>query len=830
MKCTEKKRLGPSTRLDAAALIAQAPKLAAAPYRASGLVRWRIAVVPSGAGRPDKVGAKRQNFCDQRRRSGTSGRPFGVLFLVKLLCAPARARIAVRDAMMHLETRRDGPSEVLAGLVERVTYHNAENGFCVLRAKARGHRDIVTVVGHAAAIAAGEWITASGEWVNDRTHGQQFKARFLRASPPTSAEGIEKYLASGMIRGVGPAYAKKLVGAFGDKVFDIIEASPHRLREVEGIGPVRAASILAAWAEQKAVREIMVFLHSHGVGTARAVRIFKTYGAEAIQVMTENPYRLARDIRGIGFKTADAIAMKLGVEKTAMVRVRAGISYALAEAMDEGHCGLPVAELVPLAERLLEVTPDLIRTALDLELQDGAVIADRIGETDSVFLAGLHGAERAVAERLLTLANGTLPWPWIDPDKALPWVEQRTGLTLADSQQAAVRLALLAKVLVITGGPGVGKTTIINAILRILAAKAVRLLLCAPTGRAAKRMSESTGLEAKTIHRLLEVDPRGGGFRRGPDHPLDCDLLVIDETSMVDILLMNALLRAVPDRAALLVVGDVDQLPSVGPGQVLADVIASGAVPVVRLTEVFRQAAKSRIIVNAHRINQGQLPDLDRPEEETDFYYVPADDPETAVARVIELVKTRIPQRFGFDPIRDIQVLCPMNRGGVGARSLNIELQAALNPAGDRKVQRFGWTFAPGDKVMQIENDYDKEVYNGDIGYVDQVDPEAGEVTASFDGRTVAYGFGELDMLVPAYAATIHKSQGSEYAAIVIPLLTQHYPMLQRNLLYTGVTRGKRLAVLIGQKKAIAIAVRNVAGRRRWSKLKEWLGSGQQRG
>jgi len=713
--------------------------------------------------------------------------------------------------------------EVLAGLVERVTYHNAENGFCVLRAKARGHRDTVTVVGHAAAIAAGEWITASGEWVNDRTHGQQFKARFLRTSPPTSTGGIEKYLASGMIRGVGPVYAKKLVGAFGEKVFDIIEASPHRLREVEGIGPVRAAGILAAWAEQKAVREIMVFLHSHGVGTARAVRIFKTYGGDAVRVMTENPYRLARDIRGIGFKTADAIAMKLGIEKTAVVRVRAGISFALAEAMDEGHCGLPVAELVPLAERLLEVTQDLIRTALDLELQDGAVIADRIGETDCVFLAGLHGAERAVAERLLTLANETLPWPRIDPDKALPWVEQRTGMTLADSQQAAVGLALLAKVMVITGGPGVGKTTIVNAILRILATKAVRLLLCAPTGRAAKRMSEATGREACTIHRLLEVDPKTGGFRRGPDHPLDCDLLVIDESSMVDILLMHALLRAVPDRAALLIVGDVDQLPSVGPGQVLADVIASGAVPVVRLTEVFRQAAKSRIIVNAHRINQGEMPDLGRPEAESDFYYVPADDPETAVARIIDLVKTRIPQRFGFDPVRDIQVLCPMNRGGVGARSLNIELQAALNPAGERKVQRFGWTFAPGDKVMQIENDYDKAVYNGDIGYIEQVDPEAGEVTASFDGRAIAYDFGELDMLVPAYAATIHKSQGSEYPAIVMPLLTQHYPMLQRNLLYTGVTRGKRLVVLVGQKKAIAIAVRNVAGRRRWSKLRDWL-------
>ena len=555
--------------------------------------------------------------------------------------------------------------EILAGLVERVTYHNVENGFCVLRAKARGHRDIVTVVGHAAVIAAGEWITASGDWVNDRTHGQQFKARFLRTSPPTSADGIEKYLASGMIRGVGPVYAKKLVSAFGDKVFDIIEAAPDQLREVEGIGRVRAASILAAWAEQKAVREIMVFLHSHGVGTARAVRIFKTYGSDAIQVMTENPYRLARDIRGIGFKTADAMAMKLGVEKTAMTRVRAGISYALAEAMDEGHCGFPVAELLPLAERLLEVAPDLIRTALDLELQVGAVVADRIGEIDCVFLAGLHGAERAVAERLLALTNGTLPWPWIDPDKALPWVEQRTGLTLADSQQAAVRLALLAKVMVITGGPGVGKTTIVNSILRILAAKGVRLLLCAPTGRAAKRMSEATGRDACTIHRLLEVDPKTGGFRRGPDHPLDCDLLVIDETSMVDILLMHALLRAVPDRAALLVVGDVDQLPSVGPGQALADMIASGAVPVVRLTEVFRQAAKSRIIVNAHRINQGQMPDLNRPEEESDFYYVPADDPETAVARIVDLVKTRIPQRFGFDPVRDIQVLCPMNRGAL---------------------------------------------------------------------------------------------------------------------------------------------------------------------
>ena len=713
--------------------------------------------------------------------------------------------------------------EVLAGLVERVTFHNPENGFCVLRTKARGHRDLVTIVGHAAMVSPGEWITASGEWNNDRTHGQQFKARFLRISAPSSVEGIEKYLGSGMIRGIGPVYAHKLVRAFGEKVFDIIEAEPERLREVTGIGRVRAKRITDAWAEQKVVREIMVFLHSHGVGTARAVRIFKTYGADAVEVMTENPYRLARDIRGIGFRTADAIAMKLGIEKTAMVRVRAGIGYALTEAMDEGHCGLPVEELGPLAARLLEVPDDLIRAALGLELAEGTVVADTVADTPCVFLGGLYRAEREIAGRLSIIAAGELPWPDIDVEKALPWVERKTGLVLAPGQADAVRLALTSTATVITGGPGVGKTTIVNSILRILAAKDVDLLLCAPTGRAAKRMSEATGLGAKTIHRLLEVDPRNGGFRRGADNPLDCGLLVVDETSMVDVMLMRALLAAVPDGAALLIVGDVDQLPSVGPGQVLADVIASGAVPVVRLTEVFRQAAQSRIVITAHGINRGAIPDLSRPEGDSDFYFVPAEDPETAAARIVELVKTRIPQRFGFDAMQDIQVLCPMNRGGAGARSLNIELQAALNPAGERKVERFGWTFAPGDKVMQIENDYDKEIYNGDIGLVADVDPEAGELTARFEGRDLVYGFGELDTLVPAYAATVHKSQGSEYPAVVIPVLTQHYAMLRRNLLYTGVTRGKRLVVLVGQKKAVAIAVRNASGRGRWSKLDEWL-------
>ena len=584
----------------------------------------------------------------------------------------------------------------------------------------------------------------------------------IEAKPPLVT------VASGMIRGIGPVYARKLVRAFGEKVFDVIEAEPEQLREVAGIGRVRAKRITDAWAEQKVVREIMVFLHSHGVGTARAVRIFRTYGADAVEVMTENPYRLARDIRGIGFRTADAIAMKLGIEKTAMIRVRAGIGYALSEAMDEGHCGLPVDVLGPLAARLLEVPDDLIRTALDLELAEGTVVADTVENTPCVFLGGLHRAERAIAERLLRIAAGKLPWPDVDPNRALPWAERKTGLTLAPSQADAVRVALASKVSVITGGPGVGKTTIVNTILRILSAKGVDVLLCAPTGRAAKRMSEATGLEAKTIHRLLEVDPRNGGFRRDADNPLRCGLLVVDETSMVDVLLMRALLAAVPDGAALMIVGDVDQLPSVGPGQVLADIIASGAVPVARLTEVFRQAARSRIVTTAHGINRGAIPDLSRPEGDSDFYFVPAEDPETAAARIVELVKTRIPKRFGFDAMRDIQVLCPMNRGAAGARSLNIELQAALNPAGERKVERFDWTFAPGDKVMQIENDYDKEVYNGDIGLVADVDPEAGELTARFEGRDLVYGFGELDTLVPAYAATIHKSQGSEYLLLSV--------------------------------------------------------------
>ena len=723
----------------------------------------------------------------------------------------------------------DAPtSEALAGLVERVTFHNPENGFCVLRVKARGQKDLITVVAHAAMIAAGEFVQLTGAWINDRTHGLQFRATFLKASPPTTLEGIERYLGSGMIPGIGAVYAKRLVRGFGEAVFDLIEQQPDRLREVAGIGPKRAARIVAGWAEQKVIREIMLFLHANGVGTSRAVRIYKTYGTAAVQVISENPYRLARDIRGIGFRTADQIASKLGIEKTAMIRVRAGISYALSEAMDDGHCGLPADELASQTETLIEVPAALIETALALELEAGDVVADTLEGNRCIFLAGLYRAEREIAERLRILAAGGTPWPRIDADKAIPWVEGKTGLVLADSQKQAVRMALASKALVITGGPGVGKTTLLSSILKVLMAKRTAVALCAPTGRAAKRLSESTGLEAKTIHRLLETDPAKGGFRRDESNPLSCELLVVDEASMVDVLLMRALLRALPDQSALLVVGDVDQLPSVGPGQVLADIIGSAAVPVVRLTEVFRQAAESRVIINAHRINRGQMPELDQTGPGSDFYFVDAADPEDGVQKILTIVRDRIPKAFGLDAVRDIQVLCPMNRGGLGARSLNVELQKALNPPGEERVERFGWTFCPGDKVMQVENDYDREVYNGDLGIISRLDMEESELHVTFDGRDVTYGFGELDELVLAYATTIHKSQGSEYPAVVIPVTTQHYTMLARNLLYTGVTRGKRLVVLVGQRKALAIAVRNQGARRRWSKLREWLAGSAQ--
>ena len=716
--------------------------------------------------------------------------------------------------------------EPLSGLVERVTFHSSETGFCVLRVKVRGHRDLVTVLGSAADIHTGEYVQASGRWERHREHGMQFRALFLQVTAPTSLEGIERYLGSGMIKGIGPHFAKRLVKTFGEAVFDVIEKTPERLREVEGIGQVRLRRITAGWADQKAIREIMVFLQSHGIGTSRSVRIFKTYGADAIPLVKENPYRLARDIRGIGFKTADQLAQRLGIPKNSMLRARAGISYALMEAVADGHCALPEENLLTLAQELLEIGRGTLAEALALEAAESGVVIDHIGDTSCVFLPHLRKAEDVVASIIRRLRVGTPPWSLIDPVKALPWVETQLGVTLAPGQREAVRLALSSKVLVITGGPGVGKTTIIRSILHILRAKGVKPLLAAPTGRAAKRLGESTGLEAKTIHRLLEFDPKEGGFLRGNDLPLDCDLLVLDEASMVDVPLMAAVLKALPVQAALLVVGDVDQLPSVGPGQVLADLIGCGVVPVARLTEIFRQAAASQIIVNAHRVNRGAMPELATPTGNlSDFIFVEAADPEDAAAKVVKVVSERIPARFGFNAIRDVQVLCPMNRGGAGARSLNLDLQTALNPQRQDQpvVERFGFTYRVGDKVMQIQNDYEKDAFNGDIGFVAAIDTDEAEVLIDFDGRQIVYEFGELDEVTLAYATTIHKSQGSEYPAVVIPVLTQHYPMLQRNLLYTGITRGVRLVILIGQKSAVGIAVRGVRERRRWSKLRELL-------
>lgn len=708
----------------------------------------------------------------------------------------------------------------LKGSVERVTYHNEENGFCVLRVQVRGQKDLLTVTGSAASISPGEFIDCEGVWFNDKTYGMQFKSTTLKVVQPSTLEGMEKYLGSGMIKGIGPHFAKKLVAAFGEHVFDVIEHAPERMTALPGIGKVRAERVVAAWGEQRVIREIMVFLQSYGVGTSRAVRIYRTYGTDAIAKVSENPYRLALDIHGIGFKTADQIALKLGIPKDSLIRAQAGIRHTLLELSGEGNCAYERGELVAAAARLLEIDRQIVATAIDAELKEENIVADNIEARDLIYLAGLHAAECGVASHLVRLKKGEAPWADLDCSKAIPWVEAQNKIQLSESQKKAVELALKNKVLVITGGPGVGKTTLVNSILKIIAAKKARVLLGAPTGRAAKRLAESTGLEAKTIHRLLEFDPMNGGFKRGKDNPLEADVLVVDESSMIDVVLMNKLLAAVPDKAVLLIVGDVDQLPSVGAGAVLSDVIESGVIETVRLTEIFRQAASSKIIVNAHRINQGKMPlPQEKQEELSDFYFVPAETPEEISNKVMQIVSERIPKRFGLDSINDVQVLTPMNRGGLGSRSLNVELQKKLNHKNEAQISKFGWSFGIGDKVMQTVNNYDKEVFNGDIGRITAIDLEEQELLIDFEGRDIKYDVNELDEVSLAYAASIHKSQGSEYPAVVIPLASQHFMMLERNLLYTGVTRGKKLVVIVGQAKALAMAVKNLRSTKRVTAL-----------
>ena len=714
-------------------------------------------------------------------------------------------------------------AETLKGIIERVTFHNPDTGFAVLRVQPGGRRALITVVGHLASVVAGEYVEGSGTWVQDRDHGLQFKADTLRTTPPHTVEGIEKYLGSGLIKGIGPHFARKIVEVFGERTLGVIDESPAFLQEVKGIGPRRLQRIRESWRDQKAVRAIMLFLQSHGVGTSRAVRIYKTYGDQAIELVRENPYRLATDIWGIGFRSADQLAERLGIDRASPLRARAAIRYVLQKLSQQGNCGYPEAAVIDQTAGLTGIDRDVIAAAAEQARAEGELVREPAGEEPWLYLKPLFLAEVGVARALRNLREGGHPLPAIDVEAALRWVENKMRLELAPTQREAIRRATTAKVVVVTGGPGVGKTTIVRGILEVFAAKKLRCALCAPTGRAAKRLGETTGREAKTIHRLLEFDPALGGFKRGREQPLDLDLLVVDEASMVDLVLMNSLLRAVPPWACLVLVGDVDQLPSVGPGTVLADVIASGALPVVRLTEIFRQAGQSWIVRAAHRVNHGERPES-APPGAGDFFFIEADTPEAIRDRIITLVRERIPKRFGLDPLGDVQVLTPMNRSELGARHLNALLQEVLNPPRPGPVvERYGWTFRVGDKVLQTVNDYQKEVFNGDIGRVAAIDEVDQEVTVDFEGTRVRYDYGELDELALAFAMSIHKAQGSEYPAVVIPLHTQHLLMLQRNLLYTGITRGRRLVVLVGSRKALSLAVQRQDTARRYSALRRRL-------
>lgn len=724
-----------------------------------------------------------------------------------------------------MPANKEAPADGLSGLVERVTFHNEDTGFAVLKVKVKGRRDLVPVVGVVAAVSPGEWITAEGHWERNRDHGMQLRATEIRCQAPTSIEGIEKYLGSGLIRGVGPVYAKKMVAKFGGKIFDIIEKSSARLQEVEGIGAGRRQQIKDAWAEQRVVRDIMVFLHSHGISTSRALRVYKLYGEDAIPRIRANPYLLARDIPGIGFKSADAVGDKLGFGHDSILRARGGLQHILSEATGEGHTALPTSVLLDETGKLLGVDEDVVRGALEREIADGQLVAEDIEGEPVVFLPALRAAENVIAETILRLAGQPPAYPALDFDKALTWVQERTKKVLSPSQQDALRRVLSSRLVVVTGGPGVGKTTLLDSLLKILAAKKVRFQLCAPTGRAAKRMGESTGQPAVTIHRLLEYLP-SGGFKRGSGCPLETDLLVVDEFSMVDVPLMASLCRALPAGASLVLVGDPDQLPSVGPGSVLADLLATQAVPSVRLTEIFRQAEASEIVRAAHDIRHGRVPATEGPKG-SDFAFMHREEPEEISDLVLRLVREEIPKRLRLDPVRDVQVLAPMHRGSLGIRQLNVSLQAALNPPRpDRaEVERFGTKFRVGDKVLQTRNNYDKEVFNGDIGRILSIDHDEREVTVEVDGRRVVYDFGELDEIEPAYAISIHKSQGSEFPAVVLPLAMQHFLLLQRNLLYTGVTRGKQLVVVAGQRKALGTAVRQNDTRSRYGGLRARLRS-----
>ena len=719
----------------------------------------------------------------------------------------------------------------LKGQIERITYTNDENGYTVAKVKVSGRKDLVTVVGTLLIPIPGEVIEMKGNWMNHPRYGEQFKVEHYKSLVPASVYGIEKYLGSGLIKGIGPIMAGRIVKKFGEETLEVIENEIEKLAEVDGIGKKRIEMVKKAWEDQKEIREVMIFLQTHGVGSGYATKIFKQYGSRSIQVVKENPYRLATDIFGIGFISADRIAEKLGFARDSELRAEAGILYVLHQLADEGHVYYPYEPLVKKCQEVLGVDREVIVKALGaiaaakmIVMEDLKEDIEDFGEKDkAVYLAKFHLSETSIVTRMKTLIKSPKSIRKIDSDKAIDWVQKQLAITLAKRQMEAIKCAAENKVMVITGGPGTGKTTIINAILKIFSKLRVKIMLAAPTGRAAKRMSEATGHEAKTIHRMLEYSIQKGGFQKNEEKPLDCDLLVVDEVSMIDTILMHHLLKAIPPGATFILVGDVNQLPSVGAGNVLKDIIASGKMQVVELNEIFRQAKESLIIVNAHKINNGLLPSFKSSGQKLDdFYFIEQEDPEEVLRIILELTKERIPRRFGFDPVDDIQVLTPMHKGVVGAGNLNVELQKVLNPV-ENGVLRGGFSFRVSDKVMQVKNNYDKEVFNGDIGRITSIDPEHQEITISFDGRDIPYDYTDLDEIVLAYAVSVHKSQGSEYPAVVMPILTQHYVLLQRNLVYTAVTRGRQLVVMVGTMKALAIGVNNDKTRKRYTYLRHRL-------
>ncbi len=728
--------------------------------------------------------------------------------------------------------RRDTHTE-LSGQIEHITYFNEENGFTIAKVKVDGRRDPVTVRGTLMGPLPGEVLTMQGEWTHHPKYGEQFRVAGYRTAVPASVYGIQKYLGSGLIKGIGPVMAGRIVKKFGKETLEIIEEKPERLAEIEGIGNKRIVMIKAAWDAQREIRDVMLFLQGHGVSSGHATKIFKVYGNTAIQVVRNNPYRLASDIFGIGFLTADGIAEKMGFDKNSPLRAQAGILYVLNQLAEEGSVYCPYEPLITRCIEVLHVDRDILTEVIGkLAFNEKIVIEDLNDSIETfqenfkaVFLAKYYLAENRIAERMARLSSAPKSIRPIDTDKAVEWVQGRLTFMLAEKQVHAIRCALDNKVMIITGGPGTGKTTIINAILKIYSKVKVKTLLAAPTGRAAKKMTEATGHEAKTIHRLLEYSLQKGGFKKDEADPLDCDVLFIDEASMIDTLLMHYLIKAVPPTATLIIVGDVNQLPSVGAGNVLHDLIESEIMPVVRLNEIFRQAKASQIVINAHRINNGELP-LIKPDDlaasESDFYFINQEDPEKVLQIILELVSQRIPRRFGYDSTDDIQVLAPMHKGIVGTGNLNIELQGLLNP-GNISISRGDRNFRIRDKVMQVRNNYEKEVYNGDIGRIVGIDPEAQALSISFDKRQVDYEYSHLDEIVLAYAVSVHKSQGSEYPVVVLPVLTQHYLLLQRNLIYTAVTRGRKLVVLVGTWKALAMGVRNDKMRRRYTHLRQRL-------